>query len=81
MKNINLRTTLFWSAMVSAVALLVQSVLNLAHISYSSENINDLVKSINVLISALSIGGILINPEKVFSKEKPADDENDEVAG
>ncbi len=60
-----LRTTTFWTAIVSGILLLLQAVLRFFGIEIAEERTAELVNAINVIITAASIGGILINPEKV----------------
>lgn len=65
-----IRTTSFWTALASGIILLIQAVLRLFGIEVSEKNTVDLLNAVNVIITAASIGGILINPEKVDSYVK-----------
>lgn len=60
-----LRTTTFWTAIVSGVLLLAQAILRFFGVEIAEEKTAELVNAINVIITAASIGGILVNPEKV----------------
>lgn len=83
MKSESLRTVTFWAAIVSALSIFIQAILRLFGIEFSEKDFVDVVNAANILISALAVGGILINPEKVstlFTKKTANDEEDEETA-
>lgn len=62
-----IKTTVFWSGLVSAIIIFAQSVATLFGYEIPAETIAKTLAAVNSLLAVLSFGGILINPKQVDS--------------
>lgn len=62
-----IRTTVFWSGIVSSLILFAQSVATLLGYEIPEATIALVLASVNSLLSVLTLSGVLVNPEKVES--------------
>lgn len=62
-----IKTTVFWSGIVSSLILFVQSVATLCGFQIPAETVAIVMAAVNSLMSILTLSGVLVNPEKVES--------------
>jgi uncharacterized membrane protein len=62
-----IRSTVFWAGLASAVLLAVQLVAGLFGVEVTSEKVTATMTSINGILSALTVAGVLVSPSKVES--------------
>ena len=61
------KTTVFWSGLLSAVVLFIQSIAALLGYSIAEDLLYSISTSFNGILAILAFGGILVDPKEVDS--------------
>lgn len=62
-----IKTTVFWSGIVSSLILFAQSIATLFGFEIPQATIATILGAVNSLLSVLTLSGVLVNPDKVES--------------
>lgn len=62
-----IKTTVFWSGIVSSIIIFAQSIATLLGYQVSEEMITTIMAAVNSLLAMLTLSGVLVNPEEVDS--------------